>query len=40
MAEEEIKLIEFNYSNGNYMGLQKKKKKDGNVGAPNKKVPV
>ena len=40
MAEEEIKLIEFNYSTGNYIGLQKKKKKDGNIGSQNKKVAV
>ena len=30
MAEEEIKQIEANHSSGNYLGIQKKKKKDWN----------
>ena len=38
MAQEEIKMIEMNYGNGNYIGMQKKKKKDGNM--MNKKVTV
>ena len=36
MAEEEIKVIELNHSNGNYLGIHKKKKKDGN--SPVRKV--
>lgn len=39
MADEEIKLIEMNYSNGNYIGMQKKKKKDNSAVAQNKKQP-
>lgn len=29
MADEEIKMIEMNYNNGNYIGMQKKKKDGG-----------
>lgn len=34
-------MIEINYNNGNYLGLQKKKRKEGNAGGvQNKKVAV
>jgi hypothetical protein len=39
MADEEIKMIEINYNMGNYMCLQKKKKKDGNTTVQNRKAP-
>lgn len=38
MTDEEIKLIEMNYNNGNYIGMQKKKKKDNSVVTQNKKA--
>jgi len=39
MAEEEIKMIEANYSNGNYIMMHKKKKKDGHLSVQTKKIP-